>query len=572
MRLNKMKIYLMAMIILSVLLGVIYIFFIPKNHKEVSKPLLLSLKEFQPSEGEDYCLAATYRLPEYSDNTFLFIRNYYQNHHIYIGETLLYDIVEIDKKPLIFNHVLPLPREYSGAVMNVYTDTPWDYFRDWSSEIYIAHPEALIVNLFKDSAVTFYLAIISTVGGIILIFCVIFSFDRRNLWHFISFGIFIISYAIFSISRLEIFAYILPPVSAANIPILLHAVYLIPFLFFVKTYFNHFVKLLWVNIIVMLLHSVIVLWLFFFNPHFLVQIIDYSDKVVLFTLINTAFVYIVEVIKKNKLAVFALPSGILVVITGLSTFIGDFYKNKMIQNLYLFSVYFMIIVIFLYLVSTYLENRNQEKIEKTYLSVRGKAAQVHYDEIASNISNIKKIKHDMKNHLLVLSLMLDEKRYEQSNAYIDEIVKKINSQDLIYSGNMVVDTIIAYKRECARENDIYFSFILKVPPKLPVQDTDFSSILLNVLDNAFEAVTKLSMEEREINIEIKVRNHFLIITCSNSYLSSGINEGFLSTKDEPGHGLGLKIIEQIVKKYNGLTSVEKADNIFTIIMMLPIME
>ena len=73
---------------------------------------------------------------------------------------------------------------------------------------------------------------------------------------------------------------------------------------------------------------------------------------------------------------------------------------------------------------------------------------------------------------------------------------------------------------------------------------DILIILMNLIDNALE-----NTSANTIKVDI-VYNHDIIIKVSNHSKKNPIKSHFKSPKGE-NHGLGLKIVNDIVLKYNG---------------------
>ena len=74
----------------------------------------------------------------------------------------------------------------------------------------------------------------------------------------------------------------------------------------------------------------------------------------------------------------------------------------------------------------------------------------------------------------------------------------------------------------------------------------------NLLDNAVEAAK--SSNEKKIDFSVNKVNGFDVLTCSNSCEDKPVISGSIlkSTKSDAGeHGLGIKSIRRIVKKYDG---------------------
>lgn len=102
-----------------------------------------------------------------------------------------------------------------------------------------------------------------------------------------------------------------------------------------------------------------------------------------------------------------------------------------------------------------------------------------------------------------------------------------------------------------------------------LSDIDITTIVSNVLDNAIEAVSELPEEKRNILFIIKEKMNCLVIHAENPYKNIEQSKNrFLSTKN--GHlGIGLKNIESVVNKYNGIFSVDISDENFVNLITIP---
>lgn len=80
------------------------------------------------------------------------------------------------------------------------------------------------------------------------------------------------------------------------------------------------------------------------------------------------------------------------------------------------------------------------------------------------------------------------------------------------------------------------------------------ALLANLLDNAIEACEKIDEEKRRISLKIKRVNDMLFIWSENSMKEIGKERSnFFQTNKENKilHGLGMKSIDNVVKKYDG---------------------
>lgn len=89
-----------------------------------------------------------------------------------------------------------------------------------------------------------------------------------------------------------------------------------------------------------------------------------------------------------------------------------------------------------------------------------------------------------------------------------------------------------------------------------VQDTDMTTLICNLLDNAVDSASR--HEENpyiELHISKKERTSFTLLTMVNSCRTNPFspNTGALIThkKDKHRHGYGIKSIKRIIRKYDG---------------------
>lgn len=107
--------------------------------------------------------------------------------------------------------------------------------------------------------------------------------------------------------------------------------------------------------------------------------------------------------------------------------------------------------------------------------------------------------------------------------------------------------------------------------KHPLSDTDFCTIIMNLLDNAIEGVLRCqnNLSERYIRLDIRHIHDMLMIRCENPCSLLPMKQEsmkFLSEKRASGKGLGISIIEDIVNEADGICSFTQKDGHFTAIV------
>ena len=100
----------------------------------------------------------------------------------------------------------------------------------------------------------------------------------------------------------------------------------------------------------------------------------------------------------------------------------------------------------------------------------------------------------------------------------------------------------------------------------------------NLWDNALEACQRLlTLQEHPdpyIFFYIKPFQQMILIHIENPFdkILSANDSNYLSLKNEPGHGIGLKRIRSIVDENDGNISINTENHIFSVHIMIPMKE
>lgn len=223
-----------------------------------------------------------------------------------------------------------------------------------------------------------------------------------------------------------------------------------------------------------------------------------------------------------------------------------------------------IIVLFLY------ENTLKQKslLSKQQMSeVQLKEQVKHYNDIMMTQGQVKKIRHDLKNHLLSIMAMIKSNDSEKCINYIKSLLENVDiSNSYIDTGNIVLDAIISAKITEAEKKGIEFNSEIQIPSNLPISQEDECVIFGNALDNAIEAAIKVK-DKKYINLSLIFNKDTLTCKISNSYDG---NSNLITTKsDIRNHGLGKENIKKALEKYNSIARVIEENNeyILTFVLM-----
>jgi sensor histidine kinase regulating citrate/malate metabolism len=212
----------------------------------------------------------------------------------------------------------------------------------------------------------------------------------------------------------------------------------------------------------------------------------------------------------------------------------------------------------------------KERKEKMILEVQNKLLKADKQMLVISeqaIEEMRALRHDMKNQLQVMEIMLKEGRYNDLKEYFFSMEKSYTQSTFsgfIDCGNQLVNSIV--NMEMLKANSYGISIVSKIniPKALPFDSSDLCRVLVNLLDNAIEGILRAESRDHLVDLKIGKRMDYLYIGVQNEIRDDADREHLLkmnTAKDDVvNHGYGHKIIKRIVEKYNGYvhyTIVEK---------------
>lgn len=159
----------------------------------------------------------------------------------------------------------------------------------------------------------------------------------------------------------------------------------------------------------------------------------------------------------------------------------------------------------------------------------------------------------------------DEKR----TAYLSELIGQNQKiRPVVESGNEMLDIILNGKLGAAVDAGIRVEVPrVEAPAQLRLSDPDLCALVMNIVDNAVSAAS--NTESPYVKLRIHEKAGYLALLCENSFDPQTAKE---ETKKEtvPKHGLGLKIIRNLVEKYEGVILEEATGSAFTVEIVIPL--
>lgn len=244
------------------------------------------------------------------------------------------------------------------------------------------------------------------------------------------------------------------------------------------------------------------------------------------------------------------------------------------------------------------DGQRREK-EDAVLSRQREDMKRHMEEVERLYGDIRSLKHDMANHVMVLESLYGSgikereeggeaeeadrwkesaheslkgvNRSAEAGKYMAQLRARVEEITFeIRSGNPVTDVILMEKYKEAEKKGIAFQYEFHYPEKAGVEAFDVSIILNNALNNAMEAAEEC--EDAFVSVRsYQTRNAWMIEVKNSAAGWRDMDEESglpITTKKEAGHGFGIASIKKAAKKYHGDIDIMQDGREFVLSVML----
>ena len=199
-----------------------------------------------------------------------------------------------------------------------------------------------------------------------------------------------------------------------------------------------------------------------------------------------------------------------------------------------------------------------KKLDKKIETYQRELIDIHHQEVETMYKQIRGWRHDYRNHIQTLKVLVENGNIEEVKEYLDKLDKDLNTIDtVIKTGNAMADAILNSKISLAKSKDIKVIVDAHIPVKLKMSELDLCVIIGNLFDNAIEASKET--KKKLLVLEIYNIKNTIKIIISNSFINRDIdrrNEKGFTTKGK-GHGNGLHYAKNILNKNTWIESSQE---------------
>lgn len=192
----------------------------------------------------------------------------------------------------------------------------------------------------------------------------------------------------------------------------------------------------------------------------------------------------------------------------------------------------------------------------------------YYKDRIRDEERVRRIYHDMKNHLLILENQSGTDETRRTASRLREQIA--DYENYVHTGNEFLDIIIRDKSAKAREKHIDFNAVIHFENGDFMEPLDISTIFGNAIDNAIEASEKLPEDRRLITVKAAKVRDMLMITAENNMEPDSLPDEGTSKSDRFLHGFDIPNIRKAAEKYDGQCSISAKDGVFRLKVLIPV--
>lgn len=247
----------------------------------------------------------------------------------------------------------------------------------------------------------------------------------------------------------------------------------------------------------------------------------------------------------------------------------------LIQSLYydwhIFAYYIASIglgIVIMYEASLYVRRKTAQEVQRENyaLNIENAVMKEYYETLSNQIDKNKKFHHDIDNHMGTLKSMIDDNVSKETvTEYANEIKEEYKEiGTLEYCANPVVNAVIQNKSKQCKQLGIEFDTQIERFDISKFKETDFIALMANVLDNAIEECERIDVKKKTVRLKMGSleKNLFIKVENSTDKTADMLDDLTTSKDDKESHGVGMKIIKEIVEKYKGEYMVDIQDGMF----------
>ena len=215
---------------------------------------------------------------------------------------------------------------------------------------------------------------------------------------------------------------------------------------------------------------------------------------------------------------------------------------------------------------------NEQVVQQQELQIEAVREKESAEALLESYTTQRRLTHEFTNHTDALALLLQQEDYEGAKAYLASLTRVIASNTTIMNThNPLLDALLSKKYEEASRRGVMVYFDLPDLRDLPMEKTDLVLVFSNLLNNAIDAAAKA--DPPEVYVRARKNEQEVVLSVRNRVQKNlDLTDGQLprTTKKEPGHGIGLWNVKDVLAAYGGEYAISCRENWFRFTCTIPI--
>lgn len=191
------------------------------------------------------------------------------------------------------------------------------------------------------------------------------------------------------------------------------------------------------------------------------------------------------------------------------------------------------------------------------LSIQKEQADIaYYKALQEQFENQRILVHDIKKHLGVIDALAMQTGAAKIEKYVSELNSSLTPSDQakLCTDSILNLVLLRFRDEC-KKTDVDFQCDIREKVSEFMDSSSITTLYGNLLSNALESAVQSEEKQIELSATWNETHTAIIISVVNSCDTAPTPDGsggFHTSKDNKRfHGVGLRSIERIVKKYHG---------------------
>ena len=246
-------------------------------------------------------------------------------------------------------------------------------------------------------------------------------------------------------------------------------------------------------------------------------------------------------------------------------------NSSLNSNLLILTIlgFLMLNVYAAYIVNAVAESY-KNKYELDAIRMQSEIQSAHYEELNNKYIETQCMIHDIEKRVSAIEKLSENSNFKEAEQYTEKLRSKLKRHKNIFEcSNKILSAVLSQKISLAESKGITVETKIEDMTLDFMDETDITSILANLMDNAIESCDEV-MDKKVISVKMCRINDFLYIDLMNSFSGKIIQNNGKYKSAKAGHkGYGMTSIQMAIEKYDGYMVTEQKDDIFISEIVMP---